>query len=366
MSMSTISLPSSINDWIKEIQPDIAAAIHYGLEFLGQARSPQGQWRDFCLAPGLSDEWVTGYVGAAVAEINDPLAWNMAFQAWRWLSQRQSEGGWGYNVLVPRDADSTIWALQLAQSLGCGDWAPSRRARAWLRHHVQKNKGIATYTPESPIREFIQASKTDSLAGWTQSHVCVTAAAAQLAPFRLEACDFLRTRQEADGRWASYWWCEDEYATSLAASALVSVGNLGDGDRIYQAMQWGQHQVQANGAVVTMTCPEGSSFATALVLYLLATVSLTDEHKDNDHRFDAIVKIVRWLLEHQQLDGSWSSSAALRVPPPNVLSPESVQDWILSGKIKKAIVLDQQNIFTTATVLKSVCQLQRAMNRFTH
>lgn len=367
---------------------EITAAIHHGIEFLHQSRAAQGQWCDFSLAPGLSDEWVTGYVGSMVAKIDHPFAWKMAFHAWQWLSQRQSEGGWGYNLLVPRDADSTIWALCLAQALGCDNWTTSRHALQWLQHHTQPDHGMTTYATEAPIRDFIQASKTTSLAGWTQSHICVTAAAAQLAPFRLSACDFLRTRQEADGRWASYWWCDDEYATSLAVEALARIDNLGDGDRIFQALQWGQRQVQANGAVVTMTCPQGSSFATALVLNLLTTMPFEDPCSDlalgvlgsekrpqkyeislakgagarsKDSRFEVVVRIVRWLLDHQRADGSWPSSATLRVPPPDVISPDTVQDWIISGKTEKAIALDHHSIFTTATVIKSLQQFSGAI-----
>jgi hypothetical protein len=45
----------------------IEYAINKALDFLLTTRSPDGFWRDFWTPAGMSDAWVTGYVGAVLA-----------------------------------------------------------------------------------------------------------------------------------------------------------------------------------------------------------------------------------------------------------------------------------------------------------
>ena len=66
----------------------------------------------------------------------------------------------------------------------------------------------------------------------------------------------------------------------------------------------------------------------------------------------------QWLLDRQLPSGAWEPSARLRVPPPDVVDPETFTDWVEGGRIERAVVLDQNAIFTTATALLAITALQ--------
>ena len=325
------------------------------IAFLEGARNAEGWWQDFKLAPGCSDEWVTAYVGTALASLSTRPTMITALKAWRLLaSRRQSASGWGYNALTPTDADSTLWALQLAGATGCRGWKAAQKGQAFLTQHVRAGGGVATYANDRLIRRFIGASVEQSFQGWCAPHTCVTAAAASLPEFRCSACDWLRQQQREDGSWGSYWWCEDEYATALAAEAVARGIEPGDRDRIQQAIYWARERIGRDGSVVSVVQASGSPFATAWVARILI---LSDQPQEVGNSLE---QVVRWLLQHQNADGSWSPSAGLRVPPPEVAEPENYHHWVLHGSIEGAISLDQNGIFTTATVLQALGMIKRA------
>ncbi|MCU0542317.1 MAG: hypothetical protein MUE44_09010 [Oscillatoriaceae cyanobacterium Prado104] len=334
---------------------DISVAIERAFAFLVEARDRAGFWNDFDLAPGSSDEWVTAYVGLAIASLETESAIHVAFEAWQWLlSRRKVDEGWGYNRLTPRDADSTLWALKLAEVLGYGHWASAQQAYAFLEQHMCECGGMTTYASDVQIRQFIGASASASFVGWCGPHTCVTAAVATLEQFRMAACDFLKTRQESDGCWRSYWWTEDEYATALAAEALLPHSP----QQVQSALNWAINRIRSDGSVPSTVFPLGSCFATAWIIRLLL---LSD---DLNQVMAPLQQAVHWLLEQQNSDGSWAASAGLRVAFPHMCQPRNFNEWKLGGKKEGAICLDQKGLFTTATVFQTLVVLFRVINRY--
>lgn len=324
-------------------------AIQTATQFLLAARDRQGWWHDFRLAPGQSDEWVTAYVGTALAGLATRPAAMIALQAWRLLAGRRSTSpGWGYNAWPPPDADSTLWALQLARATGCADWRQARQGQEFLARHLQPGGGLTTYAADSTIRQFTGASAGSSFAGWCGPQVCVTAAAAALPSFQAAACRFLRQTQAEDGHWPSYWWSEDEYATTLAAEALARSGTPDDQARVQRAVAWALGRIRDDGAVISTVRPCGSSFATAWIIRLLRLGGGWPGVSE------ALSRAVDWLLGQQLAHGAWPASAGLRVPPPDVTCPEQYKGWIMGGFIEGGVSLDQHGIFTTATALQAL------------
>lgn len=50
------------------IMYDLHKTISKAKEFLISSRSSDKLWHDFSLKPGVSDEWVSGFVGSVLAE----------------------------------------------------------------------------------------------------------------------------------------------------------------------------------------------------------------------------------------------------------------------------------------------------------
>jgi hypothetical protein len=335
---------------IKTDTDSVQNAIAAAQKFLIQARHREGYWQDFQLAAGCSDEWVTAYVGTALASLNAPQTTAVAFQAWCWLTSRmRSSPGWGYNAIAPRDADSTLWALQLAAAVGCSHWHQAHQGKIFLEQHWLAGGGCTTYASDTAIRRFTNAPPEQSFQGWCSAHTCVTAAVALLPSFCHPASNWLQQTQQEDGSWPSYWWCEREYATALAATALQKRKASA---RLQKAVQWGLYRINDRGTVPSYLHPTGSAFATAWVvrLLLLAETPLV---------WLPLQRAVRWLLEQQQADGSWLPAAGLRVPPPALCDPDRFSAWQRYGLVEGSITVDRRCLFTTATVMQALWQYKQ-------
>jgi squalene cyclase len=333
---------------------DLGTSVDKALTFLELMRGGDGWWWDFYTRAGFSDEWVTGYIGAALAVIPGDRASRMASAAWsRLRSRRRWAAGWGYNARVPVDADSTVWALRLAESVGAAGSRRAQRAYRLLARHARPNGGLATYADDGPIRHFTRIKPAISFEGWCCAHPSVTAAAALLPAFsgQSRALDFLRKTQSPDGSWHSYWWCDREYTSALAAEALHKWGQHGDAACVHRASEWAQGRIASNGAVCTDLFPGGSPFATALALRILALADLSNTGQEK------AACAIGWLLQQQQWDGSWRPTAALRISPSSVIDPDVRDDWAIhSGGGGRTIVIDQRALFTTATILRTLLE----------
>ena len=126
----------------------IEAAAARAAEFLLAEREQDDFWRDFRLVNGASDEWVTAFVGYALATSGVPLPAGLVPQTVRALLRRQRpEGGWGYNRISPADSDSTAWALKFLR--GSRLLRPGNgTARAFLLSHLRAEGGLSTYADD--------------------------------------------------------------------------------------------------------------------------------------------------------------------------------------------------------------------------
>jgi hypothetical protein len=324
---------------------DIELARRSARQFLLAAQAPDGSWKDFLLPAGNSNVWVTAFVGEVIADA-EPDA---ARRAWRFLESTAKEsGGWSYNQSVPGDADSTLWALRLAAKLGVLDTQPAREGLAFLDRHVRDDGGVTTYASAAPIRAYIGLPPAVPFNGWTSSHVCVTAACANLDSYRDRLRGYLEAHRRNDGSWPAYWWFDDEYASAEAVAALGA-------DE--QSVRWAMERI---GAAT-------NSFALAHALRIAAG--------GGDDTRDATNRGAAKLVAMQKPDGSWPSSARLRVPRPDAITPDPKAEWTMwaglpPGPVSIESVLrdtfnnyspDHYAIYTTATALRALDEVGSAL-----
>jgi squalene cyclase len=269
-----------------------------------------------------------------------------ARDSWTRLRRRRWwSAGWGYNRLVPPDADSTVWALRLAERLGSNGWRSDRALRG-LRSYAHDNGSLSTYAFDGAIRRFTRIEPRISFSGWCGEHTCVTAAAASLRHFdgSDHAAEYLRGAQTAAGSWIGYWWHDHAFPTALAVEALSQRGDSGS---IARARIWAAQRLGTIGAAECAVTRSASPFATACCVHILA-------HAETGETSSSLTRAIHWLIDNQHATGSWSASAPLRIPPPDVTAPEAFSSWSRESRGAASIRFDQVAVFTTATVLRAL------------
>jgi squalene cyclase len=192
----------------------------------------------------------------------------------------------------------------------------------------------------------MQTPSTISYEGWTSAHPCVTAVAATIESFGELLAQYLWRSQKTDGSWPAYWWVDREYATGLAILALHrrSGSTPASASRLRKAVQWAESQL----AMYLEAKPEGSLPPAFPIACCLKGVAIAQ----GSHAL--IVKAITRLVDMQSPDGSWSSSARLRVPPTHCLNPNRIRTWQAEGRTIRSVSLDRRRAFTTSTVLNAV------------
>ncbi|MGA0208913.1 MAG: prenyltransferase/squalene oxidase repeat-containing protein [Candidatus Nanopelagicales bacterium] len=303
------------------------------------------RWRAFHLYPGISDEWVAAYVACAMLEAHTAGlpgtadAEELAMVTWEsLLSAQRSDGRWGFNGLAIGDGDSTLWAMRLARALGRD---PGPAASRVIRQHQRPNGSLSTYAADEPIRTIIEADPSLSFDGWVGAHSCVTAVGTVVAEVGKGARQYLVDSQGSDGGWRAYWWRADAYVAAFAVEGLAESHS----QSAVRAAGWAIGMLQSDGAAHIEGQP--SAFATACVARAAAW------SPDDDHR-DGARRALDWLDGHVDLRGGWPASAHLRVPNPDDEEPwASGREWLHGGRKERAVVLDADGIFTTATALSA-------------
>ncbi|MFJ9080697.1 prenyltransferase/squalene oxidase repeat-containing protein [Streptomyces sp. NPDC102278] len=338
----------------------VGTALARALAHLSSRCGRDGLWRDFRTLAGASSDWVTGYVCDALCEVQ--AAELLAGQAARRLVARQrGNGGWGYNRRVPTDADSTAWALVALSS--AAPWRPSAvvRGTQFLTQHQDVGGGIRTYDRGDSIHRFIEAPP-GAVPGWTQPHICVTAAGLlALASHRhpdqealARAASYVRDMRNDDGCWSGYWWPGIAYPTAMALRALVAaraappalLRSVRDAlrDRADRSRAW------ANDPGIGP-----SAFATALATRSLMLCG----NREDDVVHDAI----RYLLDTQLPDGAWRSEPILRIPQPGALKPGHEALWRTDAPGTGVVISDVNQVFGTATVIATLARYRELHRR---
>lgn len=320
-------------------------SIKKGLTFIFSRQNGSFLWSDFQTFAGTSTSWVTGYILYKILPMVNNYDMRKAALA---LMETRHEGGWGYNETVPVDADSTAFAT--LGSFPLTDWTPKeiKEVSTFLKSH-RKRGGYSTYLDPIPIQNYM-GLKEVSLDGWTNSHHEISASvlmALKLLKVR-SLKDQVRELLEAkkEDLWPSYWWISPIVSTALVldcarAFNMIPWRHL---PRIMLTVSALQNRDGGWGSVDRESCP----FVTAYALDILA---YGKEHEMNRKRG------AKWLVTHQLNDGSWQSCPIMRIPPPDCLDPDLIDDWLEDGMGSRSLVRDQNRCFTTATVVSTLHRL---------
>ncbi|HYO58969.1 prenyltransferase/squalene oxidase repeat-containing protein [Archangium sp.] len=341
----------------EELETAFTEALARALRFLENARTADGRWLDFRFRfvvgdrDVISSQWVTAYVGQALARVGADPATLEKPRDWL-MSHAHPGGGWGFSLATPADADSTANVVRfLAHWRGVPGWdsALGEACAQLLRYWDETGGGFRTYRPAE--RPSLNGWASYPGSSWCDVHLCVTALAGQALHAAgdprhhpvLEACArMLRDGQSSEGFWEAYWWHGRTYATFHAARLLCLLG--GDSEPVARAARWLLGAQQADGGWGNGTGGEAAPFHTALALAALLLDGGRQRHGPALHAG------LRWLLRAQQPDGGWTHVPIMRMPRPEVHEPWKDPE----GCLLLPVLTDRNRLFTTATVVSAL------------
>jgi squalene cyclase len=315
----------------------IKDCIDKGIEYIINNQDQEGFWNDFFIKEvGVSNQWVTGYIGHSLA--GESLPKNSILKAINQLIiTRLDSGGWGYNDKNVSDADSTANVINFMSSFNqkpIDTILLETLCDFLLTFQEDKTGGIMTYKPND--------ANIFAKSGWCKPEISVSAMTG-ITLFKVnkekyktaidEIKKFVIQSQSSEGYWETYWWRDRMYGTNLACRFLYLIGEQHTAQK---ALQW-----------VLDSYIEPNSFCKALAL---STV-LTDSYKIQT--CDFLWDLIKWLIEEQNSYGYWTGDKILKLPNPyGNLAPWKRPCWIPTRDIS-----DQNNLFTTATVIAALSEL---------
>ncbi len=328
-------------------------ALSKAANFIADHFSPTEGWADFAFDKwGPSTSWTTAHVlWRACSILPEPVVGAAADLL---LQRRDGDAAWGFNERTHPDSDSTIHAVRALLEVGVPD-SDLRPSIEFVLAHQRNDGGFAAYNDAAGLARSRRAYQEHNYSGWTQSHPCVTAFVADtlsafrsLAPARsLEgAINLLGVQQRPEGYWAAYWWRSRVFTTGLAVSVFLSKHDLAESHAVFSAVNWLLHQQLRTGAF--------SNGIDADSQYTLATAQAIIGLLHVEWARDAVGRAIEWLLRKQRIDGSWTSSPSLQVPPPHVMDPDEIVSWRTSGRGIGSCRADSQRLYTTAVCSHAV------------
>jgi squalene-hopene/tetraprenyl-beta-curcumene cyclase len=291
----------------------------------------------FRMQPCFSPVWDTAQVVSSLGEAGVSPTDPVMVKAADWLLSKENRhkgdwaqkvknvepGGWAFffnNIHYP-DVDDTgevLLALKMVdhpQEQRQHDAA--QRAINWVFAMQCRNGGWASFDRDNTKMIFQYIPFADHNAMLDPPTVDITGRILEtLAAYgytrrdkRVEAAvQFILREQESDGSWFGRWGVNYLYGTFLVLRGLEAIGFDTNEPQVQQSVEW-VRSVQNNDGGWGETCGTyddpgtrgvGPSTPSQTAWALLALLA------GGDIRSDSVAKGVRWLVDHQAEDGSWS------------------------------------------------------------
>ena len=294
----------------------------------------------FRMQPCVSPVWDTAQavfvLGEAGVAADDPRMlkaadWMLSKEVrqkgdWSVHLPQVAAGGWYFefnNEFYPDVDDSA----QVLLALNCvahprqrNQIDASQRAIDWIFAMQCKNGGWASFDKDNTKRIFEFIPFADHNAMIDPPTVDITGRVLEMLadygytrrdPRVEKAMQFVLKNQEGDGSWFGRWGVNYLYGTFLVLRGLQAQGYWNHETEIQQAAEWIRMVQNADGGwgetcgsyddpIMRGIGPSTPSQTAWAVLGLLAA---------GDTRSDSVAKGVRWLIDRQTPEGTWSESA---------------------------------------------------------
>jgi len=305
-----------------------------GIEEDGVADHSQPTFR---MQPCMSPVWDTAYAMFALGEAGAPKDDPRLLRAADWMLSKEvrhkgdwtvkvsnvEPGGWYFefnNEFYPDVDDSAQVLLALNKVDNPREryqYDVSHRAIRWIWAMQCKNGGWASFDKDNTKMIFQHIPFADHNAMLDPPTVDITGRVLEMLaiygvtkddPRVQRAIEFIYREQETDGSWFGRWGVNYLYGTFLVLRGLEAMGVWNHEPQIQQAAEWirmvqnsdggwGESCASYDDPTLRGIGPSTASQTAWAILGLLAA---------GDTRSDSVAKGVRWLLQQQNPDGSWS------------------------------------------------------------
>ena len=304
-----------------EVPTNIFDSCNSGLQFIQRQQNTDGTWFDYHTSAGVSNIWATGFILNMTSQL---LPEHVSAKAKLALA---SEPGllWGYRSRYIVDSDSSGFAILC----GAGKGANGNRSLNQLVRRQNIDGGFATYAAEdiSALGKLMHMPEGSDYSGWTQSHPCVSAVVL-FTLLKFNRKKDIRTIQHLETflinyidshRRLAYWWTSEVYTLFwLVQCCRYTIS----GDLKKKIIDF--YNVVIDNFTKKREKGDPSDLHTPFYTSMLikCCCELKKEYKKPES-FAITETLVRSLLASQYEDGSWEGTAALQIPEPNCLDPES-------------------------------------------
>jgi squalene-hopene/tetraprenyl-beta-curcumene cyclase len=350
---------SAVRHPILSVSPCVSASAERAVGFLQKRYSPKTGFEDFIVFGESLPIWVNAYVGIALknwsgrvkrrSQARRAAINRLVNKIAEGLMPMQKKNGWAANTSAPVDADTTAWATMFLLKLGAIGGHAITQCQRSLMGFRRPDMGFGTY-----LRDAMGAG----FEAYSESHVEVTAVVLEALLMTGLAPDdeivsgglrFITAAKENNGLWQAYWWDGRMYATYHCLRAQYLCGrplrNI-DRDKTIESILSLQAE---DGSWGGQTKGGNSVFETALALECLLLLGNCIENGAEFKRG------VAWLLNSQGPGGDWDSFPMMRVPDGSDSKPWTQENWVLDSLNNVgALIRDQNNFFTTATVVNAL------------
>ena len=333
------------------LSPSIQKSIQNGIEFVKSKQRTDGTWFEYLTSAGASDIWATGFIAFFCNNIIPKENIQKAKNA----LLKDAHPLWGYKQSNLNDTDSSNFAL-----LGLDAAPKTKLERLIQRQNI--DGGFPTYTEKEikELRKYMKYPKENTYAGWTQSHLCVSAVTYYLLLCNKNHIDdnyiknleaFIVVNLSSKNEIA-YWWTNEKYTLFWLSLAFEQIKNL-ELQNIVKA-----RLVNSVSNYQPFLNPDINNSKSIFYNALQLNICIVLNSLNIKNCKSLIISLVRELLTEQYMDGSWYATNAMRLPDTEVLNPLEIKEWPASDRGCNVRAIEFNRLFTTAVTINALKNFQ--------
>ncbi|CAM3568604.1 hypothetical protein [Flavobacterium saliperosum] len=334
---------------------DLENAIQNGLDYILK-KFNDNHWEDYVTQGGISNGWATSFIGYHLRPFESDRRIATALDKSEKYLHRFEEN-FSYNEKWQmEDADSLNFAFLFIKN-------PDTKSKILERLLKFQNNdgGFATYNNPGLLKQFFSFENFPHFDGWCQSHPCVSAVSLhalyenrELYPQEWNNLTRYCISQITNNEAKAYWWTNPVYSMYFYSEILDYI------------CKKNESLSEFSTAFINQVCEmqnKDGSFSDTFGKNLFYTgYGLKTMLTGNTLNSDLVEKSAHYIIRNQFSDGSWTNSAAMRIPNPDNIIPEDESFAKIKTFGTDCRQLEFNRLFTTSVCVNALLTYQNFKN----